>query len=201
MRFTSGVRTFADKTRTPSMACAAALLVAAACGHTQPAEQSPPAAIKSDLERIVHFVEAIPRCGPADPTMSPHDVREQEIGTKVSVRGVLVHHPKWECSAKGCSETGSDGRRVRNPCCNACGTPWFIVDSADVSRPYMSRARLYLRQGGLTEPLSLTAKDCETRAINLAVPPKNVVASGIFAGPGGEGGGSYLIDDVRLCGP
>ena len=74
----------------------------------------------------------------------------------------------------------------------------MIVDAKEVARPYMSRARLYLRPRGSSALLTLTARDCDIAAVN-ALPAKTVVVSGVFGGPARRGGGSYLIEDAELC--
>lgn len=135
--------------------------------------------------------------------MSAREAREQPEGTRVAVRGVLVHNPKWDCPAKACGARSADksGEPRRGPggCCNTCRTRWYVVDVADAARPYMSRSRLYLRAAGQPDLLTLEAEDCDVAKVNAATPPRHVVVTGIFQGAAGEGGGSHLLEDARLC--
>lgn len=143
------------------------------------------------------FLASIPRCASIPALITARDAREQPEGTPVAVRGVLLHNPKWDCPPKGCK--GADGQR--GGCCNTCKTRWFVVDPADAARPYMSRARLYPRPAGQTEVLTLEAQDCDVAKVNAATPPKQVLLTGTFQGPAGEGGGSQLVADAQLCAP
>ena len=181
---------------------AVVLLATLACSHTSSSDSPAPTAggaaarnapAAPEAEPPARFVENIPRCQASENATSTHEVREKEPGAKVVVKGVLVHSPKWDCGVRAPDCTGN--------CCKACTTPWFVVDAKEASRPYMSRARLYLRAPGTPARLSLAAKECDVRSVNASVPPKPVVASGTFQGSAGEGGGSYLISDARLCTP
>ncbi|MES1157662.1 MAG: hypothetical protein ABUL67_01055, partial [Haliangium ochraceum] len=165
----------------------------------------PGAPTASSEPDAVALTGAFPPCQLEGPAVATRDVRDREAGTKVSVHGMLVHHPKWDCPTRTCAgKRAASGGGVGGgvgTCCGTCTTPWFVVDEAEVARPYMSRARLYLRARGQTEPFELTAQDCEVRAANAAALPRKVVVSGVFQGPAGRGGGSYLIEDPRLCTP
>jgi hypothetical protein len=155
------------------------------------------------VDGATQFLAAIPQCSSVPAVMSARDAREQPEGTRVAVRGVLVHNPKWDCPAKACgAKTGdkaADARRGPGGCCNTCRTRWYVVDAADAARPYMSRSRLYLRGAGQPELMTLEAQDCDVVKVNAATPPHHVVVTGIFQGAAGEGGGSHLLEDARLC--
>jgi hypothetical protein len=113
------------------------------------------------VDGATRFLDGIPKCGTVPALMTARDAREQPEGTKIAVRGVLLHNPKWNCPPKGCAgKTGADGRRGGAGCCNTCRTRWFVVDPADAARPYMSRARLYPRIGAQPELATLEAQDC-----------------------------------------
>lgn len=170
------------------------------CGHgPQPTEHVPGGTAASSTS-VVDFLDGLPRCKAGSVASSPHAVREEAVGTKVSAQGVMVHNPKWECADKRCGQpaTTAGAASGQSTCCGACATPWMIVDTKEAARPYMSRARLYLRQRGSTDLLSLTARDCDVAGLN-ALPPRTVIVSGIFSGPARRGGGSYLIEDAALC--
>ena len=77
----------------------------------------------------------------------------------------------------------------------------MVVDPADTARPYMSRARLYPSAAGQPQLALLEAQDCDVAKINAATRPKEVVLTGTFQGPAGEGGGSHLIESAQLCTP
>jgi len=187
-----------------------ATLVAVACTHAgtaapgaTPGSASAPAPAAETravgVGGAADFLSGIPRCTGLPALITARDAREQPEGTPVAVRGVLLHNPKWDCPAKGCKGKGADGQR--GGCCNTCKTRWFVVDPADAARPYMSRARLYPRAAGQAELMTLEAQDCEVAKVNAATPPKQVVVTGTFQGPAGEGGGSQLIADAQLCAP
>ncbi len=183
------------------------LVLVASCGHATSTGVEPPQAAEaavprvSDLDAATQFLAGIPRCPSMFAAMSPHEARDQPEGTKVTVRGMLVHNPKWDCPGKACAGKTANGCRGPAVCCNACRTRWFVVDAADVARPYMSRARLYLRETGQPDLLGLHAQDRDVAKVNAATPPKAVVVTGTFQGAADEGGGSQLIEDVRLCAP
>ena len=179
----------------------ATLLLFASCGHAGTGAASAVATPVSDLDAATQFLADLPRCASMPTFVSAIDAREQPEGTKIAVRGMLVHNPKWDCPAKACASKATEGRRGPAACCNACRTRWYVVDAADVARPYMSRARLYLREHGAADLLDLGARDCDIAKINAATPPKAVVVTGIFQGAAGQGGGSQLIEEVRLCAP
>jgi hypothetical protein len=154
------------------------------------------------VDGATRFLDGIPKCGTVPALITARDAREQPEGTKIAVRGVLLHNPKWNCPPKGCAgKTGADGRRGGAGCCNTCRTRWFVVDPADAARPYMSRARLYPRIGAQPELATLEAQDCDVAKVNAATSPKQVILTGTFRGPAGEGGGSQLIEDAQLCTP
>lgn len=154
------------------------------------------------VEGATRFLEAIPRCASLPQTITARDAREQPEGTRVAVRGVLLHNPKWDCPPRGCGARSAGGRRAGGDgCCNTCRTRWFVVDAADAARPYMSRSRLYLRSAGQSELATLEAEDCEVAKVNAATPATAVVLTGTFRGQAGEGGGSQLIEDAALCAP
>ena len=208
VRFTRDVKTVCpDRSAQRPLIWTATLVLLASCGHAAGTAVEPRAATEasvprvSDLDAATQFLSGIPRCPRVFAVMSTHEARDQPEGTKVTVRGMLVHNPKWDCPGKACAGKTADGRRGPAACCNACRTRWFVVDAADVARPYMSRARLYLRETGQTDLLGLGAQDCEVAKINAATPPKAVVVTGTFQGAAGEGGGSQLIEDARLCVP
>jgi hypothetical protein len=161
------------------------------------------ASVQMGVEGATHFIDGIPRCSSVPAVISAHDAREQPEGSKVAVRGVLLHNPKWDCPPKACISKAAAGSRAPAACCNVCRTRWFVVDQKDAARPYMSRARLYPRQAGQGQPdlLTLEAQDCEVAKVNAATAPKAVIITGTFQGPAGEGGGSHLIGDARLCAP
>lgn len=222
MRFT-GVVTSSRPSRVVSLFHSSLLLIiamAASCAHGGPGAAGggagqPAASAAPDgpatpavqppavgVDGATRFLEQIPRCASLPQTLTARDAREQPEGTRVAVRGVLVHNPKWDCPAKGCGGKAAGGaRRASGGCCNTCRTRWFVVDAADAARPYMSRARLYLRGAGQPELASLEAEDCDVAKVNAATPPKPVVLIGTFRGSAGEGGGSQLIESAELCAP
>jgi hypothetical protein len=182
-----------------------ALLAFAGCAH-----QSPPAKVGSGSEPVpevprevtfaVDLISQIPPCRVALATISPRDIPEQRAETSVSVMGVLVHPQSWTCTQMACSETGPDGKEKPSPCCNGCSTPLLLVDFGEASRPRNSPVRLFLRRRDAPATMFFGARDCNVDTINRLVTRKNVVATGIFAGPApGEPEGSYLLDKVDLC--
>jgi hypothetical protein len=179
------------------------LLTMASCGHGG-AGGNPASAGSAGpgVDGALRFLESIPRCAAVPTGMTAHDAREQAEGTQVAVRGILLHNPKWDCPVKGCpGKICVEARRGSGAWCNTCLTRWFVVDPADAARPYMSRARLYLRPAGQAQLALLEAQDCDVVKVNAATAPKEVVLTGTFQGPAGEGGGSHLIGNAHLCTP
>jgi hypothetical protein len=139
-----------------------------------------PEVVATGVDGATRFLAGLPRCSAVPTVMTARDAREQPEGTKVAVRGVLLHNPKWDCPAKGCpGKVGADGRRSNGACCNTCRTRWFVVDPEDAARPYMSRARLYLRASGQPQLATLEAQDCDVAKVNAATTPKPVVMRAI----------------------
>ena len=186
---------------------AVGLLAAVGCARPSPTPPLPAAPPPGSCvpRPLKDLAASIPGCaGVPAGLLDPARLREVPLGSRVSVRGLLVLGG-GECTRMECLIRADGGERPAT-CCNGCRAPWRLAgpDDASASPTAPPTTHVFLRRAGDKRPLVAGAKDCVMKAM-AASPREEVIASGRLQSggraddPGSSGGDALMIDDVTLC--
>jgi hypothetical protein len=168
-----------------------------------PATPPPGSCVPGPLKDLA---ASIPGCaGVPAGVLDAARLREVRLGSRVSVRGVLVLGA-GECTMKACTFVHRDGGPDSPHCCNSCRASWLLagLDEASADPAVLSTAPIFLRRAGEKRLLGAGAKDCVMSAM-AASPREEVIASGRLESGGtgndlgSSGRGALMIDGVTLC--